>query len=144
MHQQTTPATEYTFINAAAAGLTVLDTDVTLPDGVNGVTVAIDVGATVSITTGTPSVKVLTANAADYTDAVEITDAAVAFATGQANKFVTIELVRPVKKYLRVRLDRAGASNSIQIDGGFVAVRTTRKQPNAMQSTHHTRKIVQG
>jgi hypothetical protein len=129
MHQNLAHVVKVKDVPAVAAGLTVVDIDYDNVDGAFSVLWVEEFAATVTVAAGTPSLQVFHADVSDYSDEEEITDLTNLIVAGMASKKVYIELVRPTKRYIRFRQNRAGAGNSIQIAGGAIIAQHKNKSP---------------
>lgn len=141
MHQSIATGLEPTSIPATAAGSTTLDYNITSLEGMRELVAQIFFGATMTVADANPFIQVFQASLSDYSDAVEITAAKTALVAGMASLGVHITIARPTKKYLRVRINRGGGSNSIQVAGGVINAVAFRHLVDPLPATLYSRSI---
>lgn len=100
--------------------------------GYTGVMFIVAFGA---ITDGTQTINVQQGAASDMSDAADLTGTAVSTtAITDDNKCLIVEVRRPEERYLRVQVDRAGATGCV-IDGAIAIQYGARSRPTTQGST---------
>lgn len=118
-------------LNGAVAGTTTLTGSTIDTQGATSVTFIAPIGTITS--TGVPNVKVQWGDASDGSDMADITGATTTYADTGSNLLACIEIVKPVKRYMRVVVTRTTANAVL---GGCPCILLgNRTEPQSLEAT---------
>lgn len=118
-------------VNATAVGTTAINGAILDMEGFEGVEF---IGLAGTITDGLLSLKAQDGAAANLSDAADLLGTLTTIQNADDNKAIVLDIFRPVKRYIRVVVVRAGATGAV-VDGVIAIQYRARKKPTVNDAT---------